>query len=70
MANRLLDYETQRVGGDAQGRGEPFDPTARPGGDRTEWKDAIEGYIAANPGISLGVALLAGVLLGWIIKRR
>ena len=70
MANRLLDYEATPVSSRARRPGEPFDPTADRRGDWTDWKNAVEDYIAANPGIGLGAALLAGVLLGWLIKRR
>ena len=73
MANRLLDYQTKPASGDSRRpTGEAFDPTgsaSRPG-DWTDWKNAIEESVAANPGIALGVALLAGVFLGWLIKRR
>ena len=70
MENRLLEFETRPAGGAARSADEPFDPTASPRQDGTGWKGAVEDYIAANPGISLGAALLAGVLLGWLIKRR
>ena len=71
MANRLLDYEARPASDPAWGKADqPFDPTAPQRGDWTDWKNAVENYIAANPGIGLGAALLAGVLLGWLIKRR
>ena len=68
MENRILDYEPPRgaTAGPARAPEGPFDPTARD----TDWKESLQDYIAANPGISLGAALLVGVLLGWFIKRR
>ena len=68
MENRILDYEIQTAGSAGPGRlpDEPFDPTA---GD-TDWKESVQDYIAAYPGISVAAALLVGVFLGWFIKRR
>ena len=39
---------------------------AAPGG----WGKQCEQWIAAYPGVALGVALTCGVMLGWLIKRR
>lgn len=34
------------------------------------WSTRLRGQIIQNPGLSLGIALGMGVLLGWLIKRR
>lgn len=36
--------------------------------DRT--RERIEAFIAAHPAISLGAALVAGITLGWWVKRK
>lgn len=68
MENRILDYEAQPTSRTPPGASpeEPFDPTGR----EVDWQQVIQDYIAANPGVCLGAALLAGVYLGWLIKRR
>jgi ElaB/YqjD/DUF883 family membrane-anchored ribosome-binding protein len=32
--------------------------------------DALQAAITDNPGLALGAALAAGVIIGWLIKRR
>jgi ElaB/YqjD/DUF883 family membrane-anchored ribosome-binding protein len=34
------------------------------------WIEQLGGAIKENPGVSLGVAMGMGVVLGWLIKRR
>lgn len=71
MSNRVMEFETRSASGRTPGGADgPFDPTQGGPESGADWKETIENYIAANPGVSLGVALLAGVLLGWLIKRR
>jgi ElaB/YqjD/DUF883 family membrane-anchored ribosome-binding protein len=33
-------------------------------------EELIKGWVKARPGLTLGAALAAGVLIGWLIKRR
>jgi ElaB/YqjD/DUF883 family membrane-anchored ribosome-binding protein len=33
-------------------------------------EELIKSWIKARPGLTLGAALAAGVLIGWLIKRR
>jgi ElaB/YqjD/DUF883 family membrane-anchored ribosome-binding protein len=33
-------------------------------------EDSIKGWVKSNPGWALGAALAAGVVIGWLIKRR
>ena len=37
---------------------------------RTEWGEWIEQRLAAHPTLTLSAGLLAGVLIGWLVKRR
>jgi ElaB/YqjD/DUF883 family membrane-anchored ribosome-binding protein len=34
------------------------------------WGRRIEAFVTENPGVSLGIAITFGVVLGWLIKRR
>ncbi len=34
------------------------------------WNGRLKSVVADNPAASLGVALAAGVVLGWLVKRR
>jgi ElaB/YqjD/DUF883 family membrane-anchored ribosome-binding protein len=36
----------------------------------TSAADALHAVITNNPGLALGAALAAGVVIGWLIKRR
>jgi len=33
-------------------------------------EEVLKAWIKARPGLTLGAALAAGVLIGWLIKRR
>ena len=35
-----------------------------------EAEETVKGWIKTNPGWAIGAALAAGVLIGWLIKRR
>lgn len=35
-----------------------------------EWQSSAETYIRSHPQVALAAAAVAGLLLGWMIKRR
>ncbi|MBW3541180.1 MAG: hypothetical protein KY476_13005 [Planctomycetes bacterium] len=60
MINRLATYWT------AGRRPEDESETAGP----AAWLDWLETQLGRSPAATLGVGLLLGVTLGWLIKRR
>jgi len=46
------------------------DDRQRPSDTRDRGLAAAEQWIGQHPAVSLGLALIAGVSLGWLIKRR
>lgn len=68
--NRILDYWSSEKGSHtAVAEHEPGEVLPA-GAQFARWRDSAERYIATRPGISLGVALTIGVMVGWLIKRR
>jgi hypothetical protein len=61
--------------GKRQGSRPPGEPPADAGHEKPEQKlERLsrwgERFVAMNPGLCLVAALAAGVMLGWLIKRR
>jgi ElaB/YqjD/DUF883 family membrane-anchored ribosome-binding protein len=70
MNNRIQDILTNVGPGldQLQEQGEILAAAAR---ERlTEGRDKVRAFIVDKPARALGVAFAAGVLLGWLIKRR
>jgi hypothetical protein len=66
MKNRLLEYDRKRE--------EQVGPRPSPGkkasGALSGWIENMETVIARYPAVSLVAALTAGVMLGWLVKRK
>ena len=68
MKSRLVDYREQGWSPPRTAAG-----LHRPQGARDvspNWGSTIRRFIVENAEMSLGLALAAGVALGWLIKRR
>jgi ElaB/YqjD/DUF883 family membrane-anchored ribosome-binding protein len=69
MANRLLEYERPELPEGAwwpAGQGDSQDLQQRLG---SMWKQATQ-WVREHPEVALTTAVVAGVVLGWLIKRR
>lgn len=68
MANRLAEYENRQA---VQGSywGPPAQGTDLQGRFNSMMKQATD-WIVEHPEIALGAAVVTGVVLGWLIKRR
>lgn len=51
---------------------DPADGRKSPDGEKAQhdWLQGVEGWIGQHPAVCLGAAMVAGVALGWLIKRR
>lgn len=72
MRNRIGDRRFLGAG-TANRHWKPSDPDAA--GDllrqqAERWVVTAEQFVAANPGMCLGAAFAAGVILGWLVKRK
>jgi len=65
MANRLAEYERSQAPGAVWPR-TPQDLQAR----ANLWLQQGSQWVAEHPEIALTTAVVAGVVLGWLIKRR
>lgn len=71
MANRLLQFlhrsrDSQAAGATPEPVAAEDDLPAR----LSRWADELTETAGRHPGLTLGVGLTIGVLLGWLIKRR
>lgn len=68
MANRLAEYESRQV---PQGShwAQPNQATDMQSRFNSIMKQATH-WIVEHPEIALGAAVVTGVVLGWLIKRR
>jgi hypothetical protein len=48
----------------------PTPTVQRPAADEKPWLAIVNSWIGEHPALSLGAALVVGVTLGWLIKRR
>jgi hypothetical protein len=42
----------------------------REGGSVGDWIEPVAAWVGRHPGVSLGMAVGVGVLIGWLVKRR
>ena len=69
MANRLLEYEPAKLPEGA------WWPAGKPGPQDMQqrinslWKQATQ-WVKEHPEVALTTAVVAGVVLGWLVKRR
>lgn len=66
MKNRLLEYDRKRE----EHVGPQPSPGKRAAGTLSGWVENLETVIANYPAVSLVAALTAGVMFGWLVKRK
>jgi hypothetical protein len=66
MKNRLLEYDRTRE----EHVGARTSPGKKATGAFSGWVENLEAVIANYPAVSLVAALTAGVMLGWLVKRK
>ena len=74
MRNRLRQYEPVSIHGEAENANSAVTGVAMITQEAQNWLASaaaeIEEFVTNRPAVALTAALAAGVLLGWLIKRR